>query len=64
MNTPSPILFEIIQAFEELGGGADSKDVQALIERKRGNGYAPYKDRRHYVTTIRQRLNYTVDPTS
>lgn len=47
-------LDDIIQAFAELGGEAEWKDVEARIIAKRHNTFAPYKNRRNYRNTMFQ----------
>lgn len=47
-------LFDIIQAFAELGGEANWSDAKARVISKRGNGFAPYKDWNNYENTMFQ----------
>lgn len=47
-------LSDIIQAFADLGGEANWADVEGHVMKKRGSGFAPYKDLRNYKNTMFQ----------
>lgn len=45
---------EAIDALRELGGEAEWRDIEALVTRKRGHSYAPYKDWDNFNKTMFQ----------
>ena len=49
-------LEEITQAFAELGGEADWRDILKCVTEKRGGSYSPYKDWHNYRSTMSQHI--------